>query len=164
MKSFQSDLQRNPLTHSLPTAAFPASPRISEPAKTLLVVEDDQEVREVEAEFLCQQGYNVLQAGNASEALRMAAATPTIDLLITDLLMPGADGLELTRRFHAVHPTTPVLVVSGSWPVLRTLSEEALDRLGFLAKPFQFNELLQKVRLLLDVAAPSAVRKSWCCD
>ena len=164
MKSFQSDLRRNPPTHSVPTPAFPVSSRTSEPTKTLLVVDDDQEVREVEAEFLCQQSYNVLQAGSAAEALRVAASAPTIDLLITDLSMPGVDGLELTRRFLAVHPTTPVLVVSGSLPVLRTLSEEDLDRFGFLAKPFQFNELLQKVRLLLDAAPPLAVRKRWCCD
>ena len=164
MKSFQSDLQRNPPTHSIPTPAFPASSRIAETTKRLLVVDDDQEVRELEAEFLCQRGYTVLQAGSAAEALSVAASNPAIDLLITDLSMPGVDGLELTRRFQAVHPTTPVLVVSGSWPVLRTLSEEDLERFGFLPKPFQFDELLHKVRLLLDGPAPVAARKSWCCD
>jgi len=127
-------------------------------------VDDDQEVRELETEILCQQGYHVLQAKSAAEGLRVAAATSAIDLLITDLMMPEADGLELTRRFHAVHPKTPVLVVSGSLPLLRAKSGRDLDSFGFLPKPFQLDELIEKVRKLLEAAAPRPMRKSWCCD
>ena len=78
--------------------------------------------------------------------------------------MPEVDGLELTRRFRAVHPKTPVLMVSGSLPVLRARSEPDLDRFEFLAKPFEFNELLHKVRTLLDATAPFPIRKAWCAD
>jgi len=138
--------------------------RLSEPVRTLLIVDDDQEVRDLETEILSQQGYDVLQAASVAEALRVAASTSAIDLLITDLAMPEADGLELTRRFRTVHPKTPVLIVSGSLPLLRAWSEEDLDRFEFLPKPFQVNELLQKVRTLLDAATPVAIRKSWCCD
>jgi two-component system cell cycle sensor histidine kinase/response regulator CckA len=137
---------------------------VPERTKTLLVVDDDQEVRELETEILCQQGYAVLQAQNAAEALRVAAATSAIDLLITDLAMPEADGLELTRQFRAVHPETPVLVVSGSLPLLRAKSDWDSDRFGFLPKPFQLHELIEKVRALLDAAAPRSSHKSWCCD
>lgn len=79
-------------------------------------------------------------------------------------MMPEVDGLELTRRFRAVHPKTPVLMVSGSLPVLRARSEPDLDHFAFLAKPFHFDELLRKVRTLLDAAAPLPIRKAWCCD
>jgi DNA-binding NtrC family response regulator len=64
--------------------------------------------------------------------------------------MPEVDGWELTRLFRAVHPKTPVLMVSGSLPLLRIRREPHLDRFDFLAKPFQFDELLGKVRKLLD--------------
>ena len=118
----------------------------------------------VETQILRLQGYTVLEAESAAEALRLAGETATIHLLITDLVMPEVDGLELTRRFRAVHPKTPVLMVSGSLPLLRARSEPDMDRFDFLAKPFQFNELLHKVRTLLDAAAPLPIRKAWCAD
>jgi DNA-binding NtrC family response regulator len=162
MKSLNSDLHRDNPIYSL--ATIPTSPppaRISEPPKTVLVVDDDPMVRDLETEVLRVQGYNVLAAEGAAEALRLAGVTATIHLLITDLVMPEVDGLELTRRFRAVHPKTPVLMVSGSLPLLRARCEMDMDRFAFLAKPFQFNELLQKVRTLLDTVAPLPIRKQW---
>ena len=132
---------------------------MTDPPKTLLVVDDDAMVRSVETQILRLQGYTVLEAESAAEALRVAASNVTIHLLITDLAMPEIDGLELTRRFRAVHPKTPVLMVSGSLPVLRINNEQDLERFDFLAKPFQFDELLHKVRALLDAAAPLPIRK-----
>src|ERR1019366_10685549 len=99
-------------------------------------------VRQVEVKFLSRLGYKVLQADGAAEALRMADASAAIHLLITDFSMPEIDGVELTRRFRAVHPKTPVLMVSGSLPLLRTKSAPELDRFDFLSKPFQLHELL----------------------
>jgi two-component system cell cycle sensor histidine kinase/response regulator CckA len=116
-------------------------------------------VRDLETQILRLQGYTVLEAQNAAEALRLAGETATIHFLVTDLMMPEVDGLELTRRFREVHPTTPVLMVSGSLPVLHARSEPDLDRFDFLAKPFHFNELLHKVRTLLDATAPLPIRK-----
>jgi DNA-binding response OmpR family regulator len=150
-------------SHSEPPSGFPSSTRISEPTKTLLVVDDDQVVRQAEAEILCQQGYTVLQAESAAQALRLAREAAAIHLLITDFSMPEVDGLELTRQFRAVHPKTPVLMLSGSLRFLRDGTQD-LDRFEFLAKPFQLDELLHKVRALLDVVAPFPTRKPWCCD
>ena len=164
MKSLDSDYPQSDLTYSEPPSAFPCSARISEPTKTLLVVDDDQVVRQAEAEILCQQGYTVLQAESAAQALRLAREAAAIHLLITDFSMPEVDGLELTRQFRAVHPKTPVLMVSGSLPLLRARSEPDLERFDFLAKPFQFNELLHKVRKLLDATAPLPIRKPWSAD
>ena len=121
-------------------------------------------VRNLETEILRLEGYTVLEADGAAAALRLAGETASIHLLITDLMMPEVDGLELTRRFLAVHPHTPVLMVSGSLPLLHARNQEELDRFEFLAKPFQFTELLQKVRTLLDVAVPLPIRKPWRCD
>ena len=147
-----------------PSYAVSSPARISEPTKTLLVVDDDPMVRDLETQVLRLQGYKVLEAEGAAEALRLAGETATIHLLITDFSMPEVDGLELTRRFRVVHPKTPVLMVSGSLPLLRARTEPDLERFEFLAKPFAFNELLHKVRALLDAAAPLPIRKPWCCD
>ena len=164
MKPRHAGLHRNGPVHSLVTPAFPSSARVSEPAKTLLVVDDDPMIRDMESQVLRLQGYTVLEAESVAEAMRLARETATIHLLITDLLMSEGDGLELTRRFRAVHPRTPVLMVSGSLPLLRARSEPDLERFEFLAKPFHLDELLRKVRTLLDAAAPVRSRKAWCCD
>jgi CheY-like chemotaxis protein len=136
---------------------------MSDPPKTLLVVDDDPMLRDLETEILRLHGYTVLPAEGAAEALRLAREAAAIHLLITDYSMPEVDGLELTRRFREVHPKTPVLMVSGSkLPVRRRAAH--LDLFGILEKPFEFNELLRKVRTLLDAVVPLPIRKPWCCD
>jgi two-component system response regulator GlrR len=125
--------------------------RIGEP-QTVLVVDDDPLIRSFEAQLLSSEGYNVLQAESGAEALRLAD-TATIHLLVTDFLMPNLDGLELTRKFRTVHPETPVLMVSGSLPPTDNRIEN-LAHFGFLPKPFAFDELIQKVRTLIQVEAP----------
>jgi DNA-binding NtrC family response regulator len=164
MKAPKSDPRRNHPVYSPAGSAVPLAAKISEPPKTLLVVDDDPMVRNMETQVLRMHGYTVLEAESAAEALQLAAVAEPIHLLITDLAMPEVDGLELTRRFREVHPETPVLMVSGSLPLLRARSERDMDRFDFLAKPFHFQELLQKVRTLLDAAAPLPIRKQWCCD
>ena len=163
VKASQSDLPESAWSHSQPGSAFPSAARICEPPETLLVVDDDPMLRDAETQILRLQGYAVLEAQGAAEALRLAREAAAIHLLITDFSMPEVDGLELTRRFRAVHPKTPVLMVSGSLRLLHDGSED-LDRVELLAKPFTLNELLHKVRALLDAAAPLPMRKPWCCD
>jgi CheY-like chemotaxis protein len=127
---------------------------VAEAPKTLLVVDDDPAVRDLEAQILRLHGYTVLEADSAVEAMRVAASTWAIHLLITDFAMPEVDGLELTRRFRAAYPSIPVLMVSGSLPLLRERTDPDLDHVELLAKPFLFKELLQKVRALLDATRP----------
>ena len=131
--------------------------RISEPP-TVLVVDDDPMARSFEVLLLSSQGYNVLQAESGAEALRLAD-TATIHLLLTDFVMPDVDGLELTRKFRAVHPDTPVLLVSGSLPPTDNRIEN-LAHFDFLPKPFAFAELLQKVRTLIQAEAPLPIRNA----
>jgi len=163
MNTYYSKLMPSNSSQSEPPSAFSVPARISGPSRTLLVVDDEPLVRELETEILRRQGYTVLEAANAAEALRVAAATKTIHLLVTDFWMPDTDGLELARHFRAVHPKAPVLMVSGSLPLLQDRAEE-LDHLTFLQKPFLFGELLHKVRTLLEAATPLPIRKPWHCD
>jgi DNA-binding response OmpR family regulator len=101
----------------------------------------------------------VLQAENPAEALQVARATATIHLLLTDFSMPGGNGLDLTRKFRTVHPMTPVLMVSGSMP--QNLDKVAgLDHFETLDKPFAFEDLFRKVRMLVDAVAPF-LRRAW---
>ena len=143
--------------NNISPAATPSA-KMSDPAKTLLVVDDDLMVRDMEAQVLRLQGYTVLEAQGAAEALRLAREAAAIHLLITDFSMPEVDGIELTRQFRLVHPKTPVLMVSGSFPSIQDRAD-GLGRFEFLAKPFQYDELLHKVRALLDTAAPLPIRK-----
>jgi len=163
MKSLQSDLHRNQPIHSLANSELPHPARISEPTRTLLVVDDNPMLRDVEAQILRLQGYTVLEAENAAKALRLAREAAAIHLLITDFSMPEVNGLELTRQFRAVHPKTPVLMVSGSLPLIHHKAH-GLDRFEILEKPFEIKELLHKVRRLLDIVSPLPIRKHWCCD
>ena len=165
MRTYLSNPMRTNSSQSQPTPASPPSRISSDPAETLLVVDDEPMIRDLEAHILRLNGYTVLQAQDAAEALRLAGETEKIHLLITDFSMPEVDGLELSRRFRAVHPKAPVLMVSGSLPLLRDGTRD-LDRVELLAKPFAFSELLHRVRTLLDAAEtlPLPRRKQWCRD
>jgi DNA-binding response OmpR family regulator len=72
--------------------------------------------------------------------------------LLTDFLMPDANGLELARRFRAVHPQTPVLLVSGSLEAINGRADH-LDRFEVLAKPFKSEDLVRTVQALLRDSA-----------
>jgi len=121
--------------------------------QTVLIVDDDSVFRQLEARALCKQGYKVLEADCAAEALRLAGTTANLHLLLTDLNMPGTDGFELTRQFRALHPRAPVLMVSNSLPPIQH-SIETLDRFAMLEKSSSFDVLLEKVRLLLSEVTP----------
>ena len=105
-------------------------------------------VRKLELRILSQLGHKLLEAEGPVEAMRLAAATPTIHLLLTDFSMPGADGLELAEQFRTVHPQTPVLMLSGSLEAIDGRADH-LDRFAVLAKPFTSEELVHNVRTLL---------------
>ena len=122
----------------------------------MLVVDDEPEIRELIAQILRQEGFTVLQAQDAGDALHVANIT-TIHLLLTDFSMPEMDGLELSRQFRVVYPKTPVLMVSGSLDDLDKKAEH-LERFAVLQKPFETNELVTKVRALLADISPPPVK------
>jgi len=124
--------------------------KMSESVATVLIVDDDPTIRGLERIILRSQGYKVLEAESAAEAMRLAPESVLVDLLITDFLMAEVDGLELARRFREVHPKTPILMVSGSMASLPDRGEN-LESLELLPKPFGLNALLRKVHELLDM-------------
>ncbi len=117
----------------------------------LLVVEDEDAVRGIVERVLAEKGYRVLSAGDGNEGLRLFEAhKESIDLLITDVVMPGMGGRDLASRVEAARPGMKVLYMSG-------YTDEAINRhgvldagLSFLQKPFTPVELLEKVREILN--------------
>jgi CheY-like chemotaxis protein len=117
----------------------------------LLVVDDDEHVRAAAARALKRLGYNVLQACDGVDALRVIKnkAQP-IDLIVTDVVMPNMGGRELAEHAAVERPLVPVLYVSGYTDdeVMQRGVEEREVR--FLHKPFRTNVLAQRIREILD--------------
>jgi two-component system cell cycle sensor histidine kinase/response regulator CckA len=119
--------------------------------ETLLVVEDEAALRDVAGRILSGAGYRVLSAECGPEALELAARHEgAIDLLVSDVIMPGMLGKDLAERLSTVRPETRVLYMSGyAQPVLHT--HGTLDPgVALLEKPFTANDLLTAVRRRLD--------------
>ena len=118
--------------------------------ETILVVEDEMGVRSLVCETLKSEGYNMLEAEGAAQALEIAEQyTKPIHLLLTDVVMPLTGGKELAKRLSTLHPETKVLYMSG-------YTDDAVVRHGILdggtpllQKPFLPNVLLLKVREVL---------------
>jgi len=119
--------------------------------ETVLLIEDDAVVRQLTARILRRQGYKVLVANQADEALELAADHSTrIDLFLSDVVMPGESGPSVIERLSAARPSTKVLFVSG-YPG-DDLSRRGVDEASFrfLAKPYSSEQLAQRVRQVLD--------------
>lgn len=116
---------------------------------TILVVEDDEAVRGLAAGVLKRHGYRVLQASGPAEALSFHRdAIGTIDLLLTDIVMPGLSGRALAERLVAEHPRLRVVYMSGYFGADGPLEPDDL----FLQKPFSAGDLLDHVsRALVPV-------------
>ena len=118
--------------------------------ETLLIVEDEPSVRNLVASALRHDGYHLLLASCAEEALTLADAHDgPIDLLLTDAVMPGKSGLELATLMSARRPGIPVLIMSGYTE--ETLAVPGLEEpIALLQKPFTPRELRSRLRELLD--------------
>jgi PAS domain S-box-containing protein len=143
-----------PVTTESELAADVVSPELSPAAgETILLVEDEQIVREPARRVLAQSGYTVLEASNADEALEIVRhGARVIDLLLTDVVMPGRSGKDLATAVVASSPSTRVLFMSGySQNVI--VHRGVLDPgITLIEKPFSMDELLRKVREVLDGA------------
>ena len=129
------------------------TPQGRERATTILVAEDDDALRGIVTRVFWDQGFRTLEARHGGEALHLAElAAPYLDLVVTDVIMPEVDGLELGRRVAERWSSIPILYISAYPP------NDIFSRGGpavpspFLQKPFTPEVLLQRVRELLGGA------------
>ncbi|WP_428485407.1 response regulator [Rhodopila sp.] len=119
-------------------------------AYTVLVVEDDMMVRMPIAEYLRDCGYNVLEAGDASEAIAVLDATVPVSLVFSDVRMPGSmDGFGLARWLRSHHPDIPVILTSG-YNNSRSLSQDLAQGVRLIEKPYLQGHVARRIRDLLD--------------
>jgi signal transduction histidine kinase/ActR/RegA family two-component response regulator len=118
--------------------------------ETILVVEDDEDVRDFVQFVLVRAGYRVLGAEDGVRALQVAEASQcTIDLLLSDLVMPRLNGHDLAARLTSLRPTLKVMHMSG-YPGIGERPNQASRDTAFLQKPFSAEQLLRAVRAALD--------------
>lgn len=110
----------------------------------LLIVDDDEEMRDLLRKVLEKEGYRVSVASDGRQALA-ALAESAFDLVVTDMLMPHDGGLELLETLHRIHPALPVIIVTafGDWQSYTRALE--LGAAAFISKPLRMSELIAAV-------------------
>lgn len=120
-------------------------------AATILVADDEQDIRELVAYRLSRAGYTVIQARDGEEAYQLAAAGQDLDLAVLDVMMPRLNGLDLTFRLRQSPLTAqlPVLLMSASVQEADIARGLNVGANSYLTKPFSPDQLLAQVRELL---------------
>lgn len=131
----------------------PGAMAAPEPAR-ILVVDDDARIRTVVRRGLSYEGYAVSEAASGEEALRVAREQLP-DLLVLDVMLPGIDGLEVTRRLRAAGDRVAVLMLTARDEVRDRVQGLETGADDYLVKPFSFEELLARVHALLRRRAPA---------
>ncbi|MBI5084689.1 MAG: response regulator [Acidobacteria bacterium] len=119
---------------------------------TIMVVEDEPGVRALISSVLRGAGFEVVEAEDGEAAL--AVGTERLDAVVTDVVMPGMSGTVLARRLRQVHPGIPMLFVSGYAHDQRPGTLANMQGTAYLQKPFAPDELVEKLRGLMDTAPP----------
>ena len=120
-------------------------------SETVLAVDDDPDFLAMLQEMLVPQGYKVLIASNGEEALKITISQQEkIDLLLTDVILPGIKGQDLAKKLQSLFPDVNILFMSGY--LCPSMAHSTPDKKceAFIQKPFTFNSLLRKIRSLLD--------------
>jgi CheY-like chemotaxis protein len=132
-------------------ASSPGSKPANESKASVLVVEDNDDVRELAEQVLEMEGYAVQSAASGEQALELLREGATVDLLFTDVVMPGGmSGLDLVDQVRTLRPGLPVLVTTGYMDQLPESGRG--ESLNILAKPYRQESLLERVRVALERA------------
>jgi len=132
-------------------AGEPASASLQCPVNfhhSILVVEDDGDIRRLNAEVLIHSGYHVDAAADGAAAWR-ALGTNNYDLMITDNHMPKLTGVDLLKKLHSAHMAMPVIMATGTLPTWEFALHPWLLPAAVLLKPYTAGELLETVRVIL---------------
>ncbi len=122
-------------------------------SETVLLVEDEEPLRELIRDVLISMGCKVIEARTGDEAIRIAKRPDRIDVLLTDVIMPRMNGFELTRRIAEIRPTLKVLYMSGYSDELINKHDMTGKQPNFIQKPFKPEELRDKLHELSQPAA-----------
>lgn len=117
---------------------------------SVLVVEDDMPMRSVIARMLQNSGFKVTSVGDAEQALE-EVKEHKFDLLLTDIVMPGMDGIELARTVSKENPNMQIVFISGFASVAKQDKEFPHKKTKLLSKPFNLRDMVSEVKTILGV-------------
>jgi DNA-binding response OmpR family regulator len=139
------------VTQPQPQVQVQVQPRVR--TVTILVADDEQDIRELVAYRLSRSGYSIIEARDGEEAFQLAADQP-LDMAVLDVMMPRLNGFDLTKRFRDAPLTErlPILLMSASVQEADISRGFAAGADGYLTKPFTPDQLLTRVRELLNRA------------
>ena len=148
-----------PVSDALDSASMETLPRPGlGGSETILIVEDDPTVRGLASDSLVSCGYDVLVAAHPRDALDFSTRhAGKIDLLLTDIVLPGMNGRDLAEKFRELRPTTRVVFTTG-YSQDESVRRDQIDRNQLLEKPFVPSALLRKVREVLDESSTGGVK------
>jgi CheY-like chemotaxis protein len=122
----------------------------------VLIVDDEENQRRTLAIGLRLEGFEVMVAASGTEALRLLAGPPTVDVAMIDLMMPGLNGLELARQIRRAFPHVRVVLSSAYHLSARQVERADCGAVGFVPKPYKITELCSFLRTKTKQQIPAA--------
>lgn len=120
----------------------------------ILVVDDDQRIRELLRRFLAQEGFEVMQAADGKALTRVLQREP-VDLIVLDLMMPGEDGLSICKRLRAANNNIPIIILTAKVEDIDRIIGLEVGADDYLGKPFNPRELLARIHAVLRRRPPA---------